>query len=723
MTAAPWPMPAPIFGIAAPTYLRYGWTAPLYVPVRDKTPPPDGFTGENGRYPTQQEVMNWVGMFPSYNIALRMPDDIIGIDIDTYEGKLGGRTIASLEAQLGPLPPTWITTSREDGTGSGIRLYKVPAGGQWKSNIQPHVEIVRRGHRYAMVAPSIHPNGGTYRWYQPGWVLSLVPPRTGELTDLPISWVRFLTHTRDIWAAGNDAQVRALTDRLIDPDGQPCSWLEKVTQSWVNKIKAAGAHCHDVGCQAAWAIACDGAKYHRGAFTSMARIREAWMQTRVPSVGSAETDWDGRSGAIEPTAWAKAATLGFDQVFEACRCWSGEVSPAGNAPAVNALQLPQGRRVELTAASSIKPKRALWLWAGRIPLGELSLLAGREGIGKSTVCYQIASDVTRGKLPGEFQGQGRPVIVIATEDSWEHTIVPRLMAAGADLTQVYRAEVITSDNIVTGLSLPADTEKLKEQINQTGTAMVLLDPLISRLDTKLDTHKDADVRVALEPLVQLAHDCSVAVLGLIHVNKSGTTDPLNSVMGSKAFAAVARSVLYCLVDPEDETEQRRLLGMPKNNLGRTDLPTLAFEITNTYVCESENGSIYTGRIEWTGEVQRGLRDLIETGQGDSESRTAVSEAAAWLSDFLSGQEGGTLQGCRSIDAKKEGAKAGHSKAAISRAAKRLPIVIKSEGFPRQTVWRLMTNEEQGLTDSSDLSNPAMADKSTPPVVSETPWRL
>ena len=41
--------------------------------------------------------------------------------------------------------------------------------------------------------------------------------------------------------------------------------------------------------------------------------------------------------------------------------------------------------------------------------------------------------MTRGTLQGACQGNPRAVIVAATEDSWEHTIVPRLMAAGADL--------------------------------------------------------------------------------------------------------------------------------------------------------------------------------------------------------------------------------------------------------------------------------------------------
>ena len=128
----------------------------------------------------------------------------------------------------------------------------------------------------------------------------------------------------------------------------------------------------------------------------------------------------------------------------------------------------------------------------------------------------------------------------ATEDSWEHTITPRLMAADADLELVYRVDVVTSDGAPGGLTLPADTVTMEAQLREVGAVLLLLDPLMSRLEAALDTHKDSEVRQALEPLTALADRSGVAVLGLIHVNKSRTNDPLSSLMGSRAFAAVSR---------------------------------------------------------------------------------------------------------------------------------------------------------------------------------------
>jgi len=60
-------------------------------------------------------------------------------------------------------------------------------------------------------------------------------------------------------------------------------------------------------------------------------------------------------------------------------------------------------------------------------------------------------------LPGEWAGTLRDVIIVATEDSWDHTIVPRLMAAGADLERVHRVEAVTPDGLeASGRSAVAD---------------------------------------------------------------------------------------------------------------------------------------------------------------------------------------------------------------------------------------------------------------------------
>lgn len=348
------------------------------------------------------------------------------------------------------------------------------------------------------------------------------------------------------------------------------------------------------------------------------------------------------------------------------------------------------RLLHFTKASAIAMRPVHWLWLERLALGVLALLGGREGIGKTILSATIAAAITRGTLEGRYKNTPKSVIIVATEDSWAHTIVPRLVAAGADLDRVYQVEALTSDGISTSVTLPVDLAELKRVIKVTDAALVILDPLLSRLDSRLDTHKDADVRRALEPLSAIADETGVCLLGLIHVNKATSNDPLTTLMASRAFAAVARAVLFVMKDPDDES--LRLLGQPKNNLGRTDLPTLVFRIAGVKVADTNEGEVWTGKLEWRGESARSIHDALEAASETTGDRTATSEAGDWLQDYLSGEPD---HYCDSATIKREGAKAGHSIDSLKRSRKRLGITSQSVGFPRKTYWSLPVGAPQG----------------------------
>ena len=362
------------------------------------------------------------------------------------------------------------------------------------------------------------------------------------------------------------------------------------------------------------------------------------------------------------------------------------------------------RRVSLTAASTIQPRRVQWLYEGRLALGTLGLLAGREGQGKSTVSAWIIARVTRGDLPGCFLGQPRAVFVCATEDSWAHTIVPRLMAAEADLERVYRVDVTTSLGTSGTLGLPRDLLAVERLAREAGAALLVLDPLTSRLSDTLDTHKDAETRQALEPLVAMADAADLAVIGLIHFNKGTTTDPMTAVMGSRAFTAVARSVHTVVRDPDDDA--RRFFATPKNNLGRDDLPMLGFTITGHPV-DTDEGTAWTSRIIWGDEVEGRVSDVMARS-ADHGDRSAAVEAAEWLEDYLT-SEGGRVD---SATIKRAAAAAGHNVETLKRARRRLDLVTESVGFPRRTYWSTPP-PRSGQVQSGQVRGDSLTDLTNP----------
>ena len=180
------------YGAAAAEYWDAGWRGVLPLPARRKKEPPDGYTGRTGAWPSRADIQAWTeDGHADGNIALRMPDNVIGVDVDCYDGKPGATTLTRLVAECGPLPATWASTSRSDG--SGIRFYRVPPGMSWPGVLGPGIEIIQHVHRYAVVSPSIHPEGRLYSWVSPDGVRTTVIPQPDDLTQLPEPWVAGMT--------------------------------------------------------------------------------------------------------------------------------------------------------------------------------------------------------------------------------------------------------------------------------------------------------------------------------------------------------------------------------------------------------------------------------------------------------------------------------------------------------------------------------------------------
>jgi hypothetical protein len=366
--------------------------------------------------------------------------------------------------------------------------------------------------------------------------------------------------------------------------------------------------------------------------------------------------------------------------------------PADRPQGASSSDRGQSRRLVLTAASEIKPRPVLWGWEDRMPAGHINLIPGREGIGKSLFLIWLTAQITCGMLPGAYYGTSRRVFYCATEDSWQHTIVPRLIAAGADLDLVYRVEVeILETAAAVHIYLPQDCELLAAEIKRLDVAMVALDPLMSILDPSIDTHNDRELRTALEPLGKMADDTGCMITGLAHFNKSATDDPLTLVTGSRAFTAVVRSVIAVARDPEAD-DGSCVISQVKNNLGKLDLPNLTY-IVQQAIVETDEGDARTGRLHFTGETEKSVRDLLAEA-GNGAERTERAECAEWLRQTLA--DGPR----RTKEIEDEGRSQGFSQRTQWRARKQLGV--KAEQLPTgskgRNEWWLSLPAEAGCHD-------------------------
>jgi hypothetical protein len=226
------------YGDGALLYFSRGWTDVFPVgsdatPLA-KSPVPVGVTGYDAPPVGWERIKRATTTRAARrNLGLRMPRQVIGIDVDDYEGHDGGATLARAEAALGPLPPTYRNSARGDGN-SGHRYFRTGMGRVVKPAAESlltkaygdGIEILHHGHRYAVAWPSRNPDKGfaEYRWYGPdGFLLDGPPPRVIDLPILSLAWQELLTAPLDSPAAarGSGGNLRASKEApaaATDPD-------------------------------------------------------------------------------------------------------------------------------------------------------------------------------------------------------------------------------------------------------------------------------------------------------------------------------------------------------------------------------------------------------------------------------------------------------------------------------------------------------------------------
>lgn len=326
----------------APVYWAAGWRGILPLPAGQKSPPPDGWTGAGAPEPSYADMLEWAGMWPGANIALRLPDGIIGIDVDNYQGKCGGRTLLTLCERYGPLPETYMSSARDDGV-SGIRLYTTPEGLRWPGQAGADIEIIQRRHRYMVVSDSVHPDGMVYGWTLNGDVTGI--PSPGGLAELPRAWVDGLTRGESVLDVARLPASGAIVTAWLDslPSGAACPAVARALARALDLLRSAGSR-HESGLRRSMHLCRLGAEGHLGVVGALHVLRDAWL-TAVTGDGS-------RSGDAAAREWDRmltgAVSIALDTpgMVPADPCltpWAGIMPP--EAPQ-GAAEAPAGARAD-----------------------------------------------------------------------------------------------------------------------------------------------------------------------------------------------------------------------------------------------------------------------------------------------------------------------------------------------------------------------------------------
>lgn len=290
--------------------------------------------------------------------------------------------------------------------------------------------------------------------------------------------------------------------------------------------------------------------------------------------------------------------------------------------------------VVLKCAADLEPSPVRWLWQYWLALGKLHILAGAPGQGKTTLALGMAATVTIGGRWPDGTGctQGN-VLIWSGEDDPADTLLPRLLAAGADRARCYFIEGARRDGEVVPFDPARDLRQLLAAIESIGgIKLLVIDPVVSAVAG--DSHKNTEVRRALQPLVDLATACDCAVLGITHFAKGGQgTDPTQRVVGSVAFSAVARVVMVAAkVKAEGEAKDARILARTKSNIG-PDGGGFHYFLEQA---EPLSG-IHASHVAWGKAVDGTARELLtdpEDAPDDDGEKSALETAMEFLVEIL-----------------------------------------------------------------------------------------
>jgi hypothetical protein len=225
----------------------------------------------------------------------------------------------------------------------------------------------------------------------------------------------------------------------------------------------------------------------------------------------------------------------------------------------------------LATAANLEMCGVEWLWPGRFARGKFGLVAGLPDMGKGQIAAFIAAAVTASiALPcDEGHAPQGTVIWFNAEDGERDTVLPRLIAAGADPKRVHFVNSARVGGESKSFSLVTDLRLLRKAIERIGNVvLVIIDPVSAYLGVgKVDGRSATDVRGVLTPLKDMAEELHIAVVGIAHFNKKDDIkSALLRVSDSIAYVAAARHVYAVLDDPEDKNS--KLFVKAKNNLAR-----------------------------------------------------------------------------------------------------------------------------------------------------------
>ena len=508
------------------------------------------------------QIESWWTRWPSANIGIATGSVsgglvVIDLDIDKDKGIDGRVTLREWEAQHGKLPDkTWLSI-----TGRGGYFYKSTEVVKNRTGIYEGVDIRGDG-GYIVAPPSVHPNGNIYEWEQ--------DPITTPLAEIDSKVREFLL---DPFSEKLQREVFSAPEQI--PEGERTNILVKLVCSQQAKGLSDEA------------------------------IRAAVRAENEAKCNPPLTDEELEKEVFPALARYKKGTAPYKAVYDAKR---GSFKPS--APL---------KPVSLLSMDKVEEKEPEWLVSCYIPKGQITILAGDGGSGKTTVWCAIAAAVSSGERcflehDNPFSKECGPGIVLffSSEDSVEYTLKGRLRKSGAKLENVLSMDL--SDERFPEIKF--DAPLLEELIKEYKPELVIFDPLQSYVPPDIQMGQRNAMRACLNPLIGLGEKYGTTFIIIVHTNKQAGLWGRKRIADSADIWDIARSVLIT----GETGDGLRYISQEKSNYGPL-AQTVLFKLDS-------------GKIEFEGYTNKKDKDFVSAVQAATYQAPAREDAKAFILDYL-----------------------------------------------------------------------------------------
>jgi hypothetical protein len=303
------------------------------------------------------------------------------------------------------------------------------------------------------------------------------------------------------------------------------------------------------------------------------------------------------------------------------------------------------KQVVVTDASSIEMEEMLWLWPNRIPEGAITWIMGQPNNAKSLLTIEIAKCATTGTdwPDGTPNTMGKcKVLMYCGEDSLSKVVIPRLKAAGADLSpgmigfmdrKSFRT--IAGDNSPEKrpLDLGEDLDTLLELAKKhPDVRMIVVDPITGVFGNK-SINKNEEANPILEKLIDFCETTGIAFVGVTHVPKRSTNSAIEKIAGGSAVGGSAKSAFMLSRDPDSDDVHNHLLTMVKWNY-TGEASGMKYSTVPAEV-EHKGKKLKIAKIVWGESTDMIADDVLVAQNSKKDDRDRQQDKCdAWLSAYL-----------------------------------------------------------------------------------------